>query len=152
MTFAPAPLQMRYLLALVLITAACARSSAPPAQQAAAVQPTEVRTIESVDPRPKLMDPPAVLEEEAAPPKPVGQPWEVKQPVLLTPEDEKLRASLPFTPAIAMDPIDGSKITIRASTPTFEYKGRIYYFQTEANKQQFAGNPEAVLKGGMMRL
>jgi YHS domain-containing protein len=51
-----------------------------------------------------------------------------------------------------MDPIDGSKITIRASTPIFEYKGRIYYFQTEANKQQFASNPEAVLKGGMMRL
>jgi YHS domain-containing protein len=142
---------MRHLLALALLAAACARPSTP-ARQAAALQPAKVHTIESVDPRPKLMDPPPVLEEEAAPPKPTGQPWEVKQPVLLTPEDEKLRASLPFTPAIAMDPIDGSKITIRASTPTFEYKGRIYYFQTEANKQQFAGNPEAVLKGGMMRL
>jgi YHS domain-containing protein len=143
---------MRQLLLLSLIAVACARPSTRQAQQAAAVQPTEIRTIESVDPRPKLMDPPPVLQEEAAPPRPTGQPWEVKQPVLLTPEDEKLRASLPFTPAIAMDPIDGSKITIRASTPIFEYKGRIYYFQTEANKQQFASNPEAVLKGGMMRL
>jgi YHS domain-containing protein len=151
MTFAPAILQMRQLLVFVLITAACARPSTQ-RQQTAAIQPTQVQTIESVDPRPKLMDPPPVLQEEAAPPRPTGQPWEVKQPVLLTPEDEKLRASLPFTPAIAMDPIDGSKITIRASTPIFEYKGRIYYFQTEANKQQFAANPEAVLKGGMMRL
>ncbi|MBK5260099.1 MAG: YHS domain-containing protein [Thermoanaerobaculia bacterium] len=51
-----------------------------------------------------------------------------------------------------MDPIDGSKITIRATTPTVEYKGKIYYFSSEANKKQFDANPEAVLKGGMMRL
>lgn len=144
---------MRYfVLAAALFSVACARPAARQAQQQAALQPSQIRTIESVDPSPKLLDPPPMLQEEAAPPKPVGQPWEVKQPVVLTPEDEKLRASLPFTPAIAMDPVDGSKITMKASTPTFEYKGRIYYFQNEANRQAFMANPEAALKGGMMRL
>jgi YHS domain-containing protein len=51
-----------------------------------------------------------------------------------------------------MDPIDGSKISIRAATPTFEYKGKIYYFSSEANRNQFRSNPEATLKGGMMKL
>ena len=145
---------MRHFLLVALIAAACARPASRPqqARQSEEVDLSSVKTIESVDPRPKLLDPPPMLQEEAAPPKPVGQPWEVKQPVQLTPEDEKLRASLPFSPAIAMDPIDGSKVTIRASTPTIEYKGRIYYFQNESTKQQFAANPELALKGGMMRL
>jgi YHS domain-containing protein len=63
-----------------------------------------------------------------------------------------LRAALPFTPAIAMDPIDGSKISITATTATWEYKGKIYYFSNEANKHTFMANPEAALKGGFMRL
>ena len=111
-----------------------------------------MRTIESVDPRPQVIDPPPVLQDEAAPPKPTGQPWEVPQPVELTPEDEKLRASLPFTPAIAMDPVAGSKISITARTPTFEYKGRIYYFESEANRSQFQANPASFLTGKFTRL
>ncbi len=84
-------------------------------------------------------------------PKPLHQ-WDRPEPVILTPEDEKVRAALPFTPAIAMDPIDGSKISIRATTPTFEYKGKIYYFSSEANRNNFRANPEGLLKGGLMRL
>lgn len=84
-------------------------------------------------------------------PKPLHQ-WHVPEPIILSPEDEKVRNSLPFTPAIAMDPIDGSKISIRATTPTYEHKGKIYYFSTEENRRAFIANPEAGLKGGMMKL
>ena len=93
-----------------------------------------------------------MLLDEAPPPKPKAMPWETPKAIVFSPEDEKLRASLPFTPAIAMDPIDGSKISIRATTPTYEYKGKIYYFQNEANKQVFVGSPEQALKGGFMKL
>jgi YHS domain-containing protein len=67
--------------------------------------------------------------------------------VPLTEADEQLRAKLPFAPAIAMDPIDGSKISIRATTPTVEVKGKIFYFSSEANKHTFMANPEQYMKG-----
>jgi YHS domain-containing protein len=79
-------------------------------------------------------------------------PWETPAPIVFSPEDEKLRASLPFTPAIAMDPVDGSKISIRATTPTFEHKGKIYYFSSEANRRMFVSNPEGALKGAFTKL
>jgi YHS domain-containing protein len=106
-----------------------------------------MRTIDTVDPRPVVIDPPPMLRDEAAPPKPTGQPWEVQQPVHLTPEDEKVRAALPFAPAIALDPIDGSKLSILATTPTFEYKGHIYYFSSVENKNKFAATPDQYAKG-----
>jgi YHS domain-containing protein len=90
--------------------------------------------------------------DEAPPPKPKLLPWETATPIVFSPEDEKLRSSLPFTPAIAMDAVDGSKISMLAATPTFEYKGKIYYFTNEANKRIFMANPEQFTKGGMMRL
>ena len=138
-----------FLAALVLLTA-CNRTATVPAQ------PTEMqaqmRTIESVDPRPVVFDPPPVLTDEAPPPKPKALPWETPEPIVFSPEDEKVRASLPFTPAIAMDPIDGSKISIRANTPIVEYKGRLYYFSSEAHKKQFAANPDEYLKGSFSKL
>jgi len=140
---------MRRLLALALLaSAAC--SDAPPQQTSA--QRAELRTIDSVQPRPSVIDPPPVLSDEAPPPKPKALAWETPKAVVFSPEDEQVRAALPFSPAIAMDPIDGSKISIRATTPTFEYKGKIYYFSTEASKRMFAANPEAYLKGGYMKL
>ena len=111
-----------------------------------------MRTIETVPAQPAPVAQPPELKDEAPPPKPKRQPWEPPVAVVLTPEDEKLRASLPFSPAIAMDPIDGSKISIRATTPTYEYKGRIFYFSSEANKATFVGNPEQYTKSPMMRL
>ena len=109
-------------------------------------------SIHTVPPRPAPLPPPPMLLDEAPPPKPKAMPWETPKAIVFSPEDEKIRSSLPFSPAIAMDPIDGSKISIRAATPIFEYKGKIYYFSTEENKRQFASNPEAILKGGLMRL
>lgn len=128
--------------------AAC--DAAPTSQQQTAS--AGVASINTVQPRPAKLDPPPMLQDEAPPPKPKAMPWETPKPIVFTPEDEKLRASLPFSPAIAMDPIDGSKISIRAATPTFEYKGKVYYFSSEENKRLFASNPEAALKGGFMKL
>jgi len=140
---------MSRLLALaLLLSAAC--TDAPPRQISA--QRAELRTIDSVPPNPSVIDPPPVLSDEAPPPKPKALPWETPKAVVFSPEDEQVRVSFPFSPAIAMDPIDGSKISIRAITPTFEYKEKIYYFSTEANKRMFAASPEAYLKGGYMKL
>jgi YHS domain-containing protein len=133
--------------AATLLLAGCDGGTA-----AAEVAPSEMVTIHNVAPRPAPLPPPPILLDEAPPPKPKVQPWETPKAIVFSPEDEKVRTSLPFSPAIAMDPIDGSKISIRAATPTFEYKGKFYYFSTEENKRQFASNPEAILKGGLMRL
>jgi YHS domain-containing protein len=122
-------------------------STPPSTAQAAPVQ-----TINTVMPVPATLDPPPMLQDEAPPPKPKALPWETPTPIIFSPEDEKLRNSLPFSPAIAMDPVDGSKISIRATTATFEYKGKIYYFSNEENKRIFAANPEQYLKSGIMRL
>ena len=143
---------MKQLLTLsVILTLSCARGSST-AQPAAPQQVAEMRTIETVDPRPVIIDPPPVLQDEAAPPKPTGMPWEPKQPVVMTPDDERVRSALPFSPAIAMDPVNGDKISIRANTPTFDYKDRIYYFTNEENKRIFTANPDQYTKQGFTKL
>jgi YHS domain-containing protein len=136
------------VVVLALTLAAC--DSAPRTTQTASAQ---VQTIHSMPAQPAQLNPPPMLQDEAPPPKPKPlHQWDIPEPIIFSPEDEKLRAGLPFTPAIAMDPIDGGKISIRATTPTFEHKGKIYYFSSEANKQQFAANPDAILKGGFTKL
>ena len=67
--------------------------------------------------------------------------------VISTPQDEALRASLPFAPAIALDPVSGSKLSIRANTISYEYKGRIFYFSGEDSKRTFIANPTEFTKG-----
>lgn len=131
----------------VLLTAFVACKAAPRHRvtQAAAAN-TDVRTIDNVDPRPVVQDLPPMLKEEPAPPKPLAQPWATPEPVHLTPDDEKVRASLPFAPAIALDPVDGSKISILATTPTLEYKGHVYYFSSDENKRTFLSNPDQYAK------
>jgi YHS domain-containing protein len=147
----PSATMMRRLILLTLTALAACDAAPPPARKAPSTN-TEIQTITTVHPQAAILVPPPMLQDEAPPPKPKLMPWQTQTPIVFSPEDEKLRASLPFTPAIAMDPLDGSKISIRASTPTFEYKGKIYYFSSQANKQIFAGNPEHALKGGYMRL
>ena len=136
-------------IAAALALAAC-DAAPPPSRQVAAAG---VATINTVPAKPAPLQPPPMLVDEAPPPKPKPlHQWDRPEPIIFSPEDEKVRAGLPFSPAIAMDPIDGSKISIRAATPTFEYKGKIYYFSTEENRRQFMADPQAVLKGGLMRL
>jgi YHS domain-containing protein len=131
-----------------LALAAC-DAAPPPSRQVSA----GVATINTVAPRPAPLAPPPMLVDEAPPPKPKPlNQWDRPAPIVFSPEDEKVRGALPFSPAIAMDPIDGSKISIRAATPTFEYKGKIYYFSSEESRRTFVANPAAALKGGLMRL
>jgi YHS domain-containing protein len=142
------PFQMKRVPALILLAAVLSACDSTPPPVATA----NIQTINTVRPVPATLDPPPMLQDEAPVPKPKLLPWQTATPIVFSPEDEKLRASLPFSPAIAMDPIDGGKISIRAATPTFEYKGKIYYFTNEENKRAFAANPEQYLKGGFLRL
>ena len=137
----------RLLVPLVLLAAACGPA---PGQQPA--QQAGVQTINTQPAQPAALNPPPQLQDEAPPPKPKALPWEKPTPIVFSPEDEKVRASLPFTPAIAMDPVDGSKISIRAATPTLEFEGKIYYFSSEAHRAQFKADPKAFLKGRFTQL
>lgn len=152
---APQPMPIRRISALCLLLPAflaCYQAPRRAVAKKTIVSQSDVQTIDNVDPRPAVMNPPPMLRDEAPPPKPLGQPWETPQPVQLTPEDEKLRASLPFAPAIALDPVDGSKISITAHTPSVEYKGRIYYFSSDANKRTFTASPDQYVKGTFSHL
>ena len=129
--------------ALVLISG-CTRSSAAPRKAGAA---TAVQTIDSADVRPTVMEPPPVLTDEGPAPKPKTDVAGPDAPPPPTPQDEALRASLPFAPAIALDPVNGTKISIRANTLTYEYKGRVFYFSTEDSRREFMASPDQYLKG-----
>ena len=137
----------RLLIFAALGLFAC--DSTPPATQQASLQ---MQTVDSTPARPAELSPPPMLQDEAPPPKPKAMPWETPTPIVFTPEDEKLRSSLPFSPAIAMDAVDGEKISIRASTPTLEYKGKIFYFANAANKAKFVAAPDQYIKAGFTNL
>jgi len=133
---------MRKLLLIVVAATVACQPDAPP-------NLTQIQTIESVPVTAPILDPPPLLSEEA-PPIP-------KRDLALgkvTPGEEVSaapRVPLPFTPAIAMDPVNGSKVSIRANTPIFEYKKKLYYFGSEANMKTFVADPESFLKGSWTR-
>lgn len=131
-------------IALVCVGIGGCYRAAPRAQRPATS--TDVQTIDSTPPKPVVLDPPPVLTDEGPAPKPKVDVTSPDAPPPPTPQDEALRASLPFAPAIGLDPVDGSKISIRASTPIAEYKNKIYYFSSEANKRKFLANPEQFMK------
>src|SRR5437763_1288159 len=121
----------RVAVLILIVIAGCARQSPPRAKVTRAH--AEMRTIESVPPAPAILDPPPMLPDEAPAPKPKDA-VQAQNMTPLTTQDEQVRARLPFAPAIGLDPVDGSKLSIRASTPMLEYKGHIFYFTSEANK------------------
>jgi len=131
------------LLVLAVLLVACSRS-APRARTARA---SDVQTVDSVQTPPAALEPPPVLTDEGPAPKPQGNVLSADAPPPPSPQDEALRASLPFAPAIALDPVDGSKISIRAGTAMGEYKGHIFYFSSEANKRTFLASPDQYMKG-----
>jgi YHS domain-containing protein len=140
---------MKSLVPLLALALACSRPAAPKSSQASAsATSTDVQTIDNADPRPALLDPPPMLTDEGIPTaKPKSNVTQADAPPPPTVQDEALRASLPFAPAIAMDPVDGSKISIRANTPRFEVKGKIFYFSSEPNKAKFTADPDLYMKG-----
>ena len=139
----------RLLPLLILPLAACGQAPKSPAATASAA---EMRTIENSDARSGVVDPPPMLSDEGgAAPKPHAPIPGTAAPVI-SEKDEQLRASLPFAPAIAMDPVDGSKISILADTPTVQTKTRLYYFSSEDHKREFMANPEQYTKGAFSKL
>lgn len=136
--------QVALILAVALV-ASCGGAGRGSATRART--DSDVKTIDNADIRPAKIDPPPMLTDEAPPPKVAANVAQADAPPPPTPQDEALRAALPFAPAIAMDPIDGSKLSIRASTPTIEYKNRLYYFNSEDHKKLFVANPEQYTKG-----
>ena len=136
--------QFSALVACSLLLSACPRST-PRTQKANAA--AEVQTVDATDPRPAVIDPPPVLTDEGPAPKAKVNVATEDAPPPPTPQDEALRASLPFAPAIALDPVDGSKISIRSGTPVADYKGHFFYFSSDANKRTFLASPDQFLKG-----
>src|SRR6476619_6490822 len=112
-----ASLMKRAAFLVIVFLAACSRepqrAAAKPSEQP--VAKAEMQTIDSTDSRPVALQPPPVLPDEAPAPKPLNLAPNQEVPVLGT-QDERVRAQLPFAPAIALDPIDGLKVSIRAST------------------------------------
>jgi YHS domain-containing protein len=108
---------------------------------------TDIQTIDSGDVHPAVLEPPPVVNDLGPAPKTNTDLIQQDVPPPPTPQDEALRASLPFAPAIALDPVDGNKISIRVNTPTTEYKNKIFYFSSEATKRTFLASPDQYLKG-----
>jgi YHS domain-containing protein len=129
------------LLALPLLALACAQP------QTATTAASEIRTI---------ADAPVTLLPIQQPPtidEPPGEATTRPRTVTETTgtaskrQDELSRKmNLPFAPAIAMDPVDGSKVSISPDTPVTEYKNRLYYFSSAKNRQAFVANPDTYLK------
>jgi YHS domain-containing protein len=137
---------------LLILLAACSRSPERTAKpQSTKVAKAEIQTIDSTDPRPAPMQAPPVLPDVAPAPKPLNLSPNQEVPVLST-QDEQVRAQLPFAPAIALDPVDGQKVSIRATTPTVEFKNHIFYFTNEGNKHLFVASPDQYLKGPFAHL
>jgi YHS domain-containing protein len=148
-----ASLMKRAAFLVIVFLAACSREpqrvAAKPSTQTTAN--AQMQTIDSTDSRPAVMQPPPVLPDEAPAPKPLNLAPNQEVPVL-TPQDEHVRAQLPFAPAIALDPIDGLKVSIRATTPVVEYKNHLFYFSSDANKRTFVAAPDQYLKGPFAHL
>jgi YHS domain-containing protein len=137
----------RALIVIPLLAALTACRATPQARGARPQPNAEMRTIDSANGQPAAIDPPPMLTDEAPPVKTITGVAQADAPPPPTAQDEALRAALPFSPAIAMDAVDGSKISIRASTPTVEYKNKLYYFSSEDHKREFVANPEQYTKG-----
>ncbi|HEY4641182.1 MAG TPA: hypothetical protein VII75_07540 [Thermoanaerobaculia bacterium] len=147
MAFAPFASLMKYFAPLLILMLACSGEPERTANTAPQkIAKAEIQTIDSTDPRPAVMQPPPVLPDEAPAPKPLNLSPNQEMPVL-TPQDERVRAQLPFAPAIALDPIDGLKVSIRSTTPMAEYKNHLFYFSSDANKRMFLASPDQYMKG-----
>jgi len=132
---------------LLILTCACARSPEHVVKREERTPaPNEIRTVDSSDSRPAPMQAPPVLADESPAPKPMNLAPNQEAPQL-TPQDERVRAQLPFAPAMTLDPVDGLKVSIRATTPMVEYKNHVFYFTSDANKRTFLASPDQYLKG-----
>lgn len=130
-------------LILILMTAACDDSDRN------GREPQEIRTIENSPARLRPIEKPPEVDFTAT--RPVSpEALRAEAVAAADPEErptDQWTMNLPFAPHIAMDSVDGSKIPITRNTPIAEYKGRIFYFSSEANRREFIRNPENYLTG-----
>ena len=129
-------------IAIVALAASCGQG-----RRRAAPQPSSVKTIDNVPPEPRVIDPPPTLAEEGPEIKQTAGLAQPDAPPPPNEKDQQVRAALPFAPAIALDPVDGSKVSIRADTPAVVTKTHIYYFSSEENRRMFMASPQQYLKG-----
>lgn len=129
-------------------------------QQTADHAPLQLRTIDNTEVRVVPVEAPPQLAEQASVLKTdTAAPAGKRAPKLKTKAGTSSQPTptptptteLPFAPLIAMDPVDGGKVSIRVETPTMEYKNRIYYFTSAENKKAFGADPERYLKGQLAR-
>ncbi len=110
---------------------------------------SELRTIDNSDIRLGPVEVPPSIADYEPERKPKPDPAMPNAEIVIDPNAKKL--DLPYAPAIAMDPVDGSKVSLSTLTPIHEYKKKFYYFSSAANKQQFVASPETFLKGGLAK-
>ena len=126
----------------------------------ARAEPEDLRTVENVAANSMPVEPPPMITEQATelraaePLGPDGKPIKGAR-ATATPGgvegDEEPVIEMPFAPLIAMDPVDGSKVSIRVGTPMTEFSDRLYYFGSEANRKAFLAEPEKYAKGSLSR-
>jgi YHS domain-containing protein len=136
-------------LSVVVMTAlwaACAQKPAAPGPGPA--PPVEMRTIENTPIETVPVEAPPQITDQQAEPK-LRDPHADEAAKQRAEEDLRKQVSLPFSPAIAMDPVDGAKVSIRSDTPVLEYQNKIYYFASAGNRAAFRANPQQYVKGGL---
>jgi YHS domain-containing protein len=142
------------LLPAVLVILLSLQGCQPAAAQK---QQVEIRTVENSAVNSIPIEAPPMITEQATelrPPDklgPDGKP--IKQPAATpSPEGEAEQPiMMPFAPLIAMDPVDGSKVSIRVGTPVTEYNDRFYYFSSPANKATFLADPKTYATGSLSK-
>ena len=126
-------------------------------QQANATGEVAMRTVDNTTVNTMQVEPPPMITEQATELRPAevlgpdGKPITRATPTPDPAAAEQPQIQMPFAPLIAMDPVDGSKVSIRVGTPVAEYKDRLYYFGSPANKAAFLANPETYAKGSLSR-
>jgi YHS domain-containing protein len=136
---------------LAALAGACQPVTGKPTQQ------VQMRTIDDAGLDSLPVEAPPMITEEAtelrateqvgADGKPIRQ-----RPAAVDPEAEvEAPIIMPFAPLIAMDPVDGSKVSIRVETPVTEYKNRLYYFSSAQNKTAFLADPELFATGALSK-
>jgi YHS domain-containing protein len=138
-------------LAILLI--GCEQQATRPRVEIQTVDDAPMRRIQT-EPPPQLAEagtatPTPMATPTPQPPqrRPTGSPTASPSPSVAP----AALTNLPFVPAIAMDPVDGSKIPIGLETPYLELKNRIYYFSSDANRRAFMADPDRYLKGQLTR-
>jgi YHS domain. len=122
-------------------------------QQTPETKAPDMRTIESVQGASLPVDAPPSLEDQAEPPTTTTGTQAAKNKTRAQQQEEALtrRMDLPFAPAIAMDPVDGAKVSITTATPMADYKNKIYYFSSIESRRVFLANSDAYVKGPLTR-